>query len=705
MMPSTSLPVFEELFPVLQQLDGLLERSVKVANQLQQHKANAALSGSQPAMVEVGTHLAIPPSYPRYRPAQSTESPSSKVPSDSRLGALRRLFSLTDFDIDILLIALAPELDRRYEGIYAYLQEDARCGRPSVGLALDLLCENAAQKLQLRSHFAPTAPLFQHHLVKLVDPPHQNHPSLLASELILDASLVRYLFQESGLNEDLQASCSLMLNHNATERAVKELPAAQLRQVQALITNISTTEPLRLYLQSNDLMAVRQFAEAFAHQVQRPLLRVDLEQLAHEPGQFPQRLGWLMRDACLQQVVLCLHSVEALKREATAHLYSLLIEQLAEANVPIILAGQQPWQPSERASLGMVSLQLIAPDTAERSVCWQAQLASYGFTVKPETVTALADRFKLTSTQIKTAIATARNALNYELESVSIEEALFTAARNQSGHQLAKLAQVVQPKYGWDDIVLPKQQKTQLQEICLHMQHRHRVFDTWGFDQKLSLGKGINALFAGPPGTGKTMAAEVIASSLQLDLYRIDLSQVVSKYIGETEKNLNQIFTAAANANAILLFDEADALFGKRTEVKDSHDRYANLEVGYLLQQMEAYEGLAILTTNLKANLDQAFIRRLRFILDFPLPALEERRHLWQQVWPGELPLEAEIDWDMLAQRFELAGGSIRNIALAAAFLAANDTGKVSFLHIKQAIRREYQKMGKLLMDNMFIND
>ena len=198
------------------------------------------------------------------------------------------------------------------------------------------------------------------------------------------------------------------------------------------------------------------------------------------------------------------------------------------------------------------------------------------------------------------------------------------------------------------------------------------------------------------------MAAEVIANALQLDLYRIDLSQVVSKYIGETEKNLNLIFTGAAKANAILLFDEADALFGKRTEIKDSHDRYANIEVGYLLQQMEAYEGLAILTTNLKGNLDEAFVRRLRFIVDFPLPSIRERLRIWEKIWPDTLPIDPEINWQVLAEQFEITGGNIRNIALGAAFLAAEEEKKITSRYLKQAIRREYQKMGQPLMDSKF---
>ncbi len=691
----------EELLPALQLLDGLLERSLQMVESARNETAKLTELGSQDTVVQAQIELAIPPAYPRYRPAQSTDLPSSQITQNSRLGMLQEQFGLSMFDVDVLLIAIATELDRRYEKIYAYLQNDARCCRPSVDLALDLLSDNAAEKLQLRSHFTPTAPLLRHKLIQLVDPPQQHHPSPLAQELILDAAIVRYLLDEGGLAQDLHMSCSLTMPTTATVAAVEDQQAVWTEQIQALMSCAFVKTSLRLYLQSLDPVATAQFAQTLAKQMQLPLLMADLGKLAREPEHFPRRLQQLIRDSWLQQVLLYMHPVEALMKETTAYLYPLLLESLADVDIPIILAGCHPWQPSDKASVGITTLVLPTPDAAERCVCWQAQLARYDLKVKEETVIALADRFRLTPTQIENAISTAHNHLIYQLEPLSTEAALFKAARNQSGYQLAKLAQVIHPRYSWDDLVLPKGPKTQLNEICLHMQHRHRVLQTWGFDRKLSLGKGINALFAGPPGTGKTMAAEVIARSLQLDLYRIDLSQVVSKYIGETEKNLSQIFTAAASSNAILLFDEADALFGKRTEVKDSHDRYANLEVSYLLQQMEAYEGLAILTTNLKANLDEAFVRRLRFIVDFPLPSIDERRNLWQRVWPKETPLDSAINWEVITD-FELTGGNIRNIALSAAFLAANSTGQVKFEHIKQSIRREYQKMGKILMGNMF---
>jgi len=263
--------------------------------------------------------------------------------------------------------------------------------------------------------------------------------------------------------------------------------------------------------------------------------------------------------------------------------------------------------------------------------------------------------------------------------------------------RLDDLAQRIESTATWEDLVLPEQQRQTLKDIRAHVQQRAKVYQDWGFAGKGGRGLGTSALFSGASGTGKTMAAEVLAQELHLDLYRIDLSAVVSKYIGETEKNLRRIFDAAETGGAILLFDEADALFGKRTEVKDSHDRHANVEVSYLLQRMEAYQGLAILTTNLKGSLDQAFLRRIRFVVSFPFPDATGRAEIWQRIFPSLTPTEG-LDVNKLA-KLNAAGGNIRNIGLNAAFLAADAGEPVMMKHILQATRREYVKMEKTLTD------
>jgi SpoVK/Ycf46/Vps4 family AAA+-type ATPase len=268
----------------------------------------------------------------------------------------------------------------------------------------------------------------------------------------------------------------------------------------------------------------------------------------------------------------------------------------------------------------------------------------------------------------------------------------------QSRPRLEGLAQRIEPSATWDDLVLPEKQKQLLAQIAIHVRQRTKVYRKWGFASKGQRGLGISALFAGPSGTGKTMAGEVLANHLRLDIYRIDLSQVISKYIGETEKNLRRVFDAADEGAAILLFDEADALFGKRSEVKDSHDRYANVEVSYLLQRMEAYRGLAILTTNRRDALDTAFLRRIRFVVEFPFPEAAQRAEIWHRVFPRQTPTE-DLRIDRLA-RLSAAGGNIQNIAMGAAFLAADAGEPVRMSHLLSAARVEFTKIERPLTDS-----
>jgi vesicle-fusing ATPase len=280
---------------------------------------------------------------------------------------------------------------------------------------------------------------------------------------------------------------------------------------------------------------------------------------------------------------------------------------------------------------------------------------------------------------------------------VDVAAALRRLCRERARVRLDGLAQRIAPEATWDDLVLPAGHLELLHDIARHVRHRTQVYERWGFAERESRGLGVTALFAGESGTGKTLAAEVLAADLGLDLYRIDLSATVSKYIGETEKNIRRLFDAAEASGAVLLFDEADALFGKRGEVKDGHDRYANLEVAYLLQRMESYHGLAILTTNMRSHIDRAFLRRLRFVIQFPFPDRDQRADIWRRVFPAAAPLHG-IDPDALA-RMTVPGGSIRSIALSAAFAAAEDGTPVTVDHVMRAARVEYAKSERSLTD------
>lgn len=702
MTPAIDGPTSElnSLLPLLQRLDSRLESAIAAA-QLAYGTAPDPHQGLHIDEAEVDRLLSRESGAPAF---QGYTDPAPVVPlvisPDSRLAQLQQTYGLSDFDLEVLAIALAPELDRRYERLYAYLQDDVRCKRPTIDLALNLLCTDAVEKLERRSHFASTAPLLHHQLLHL-ESELTPKPTFLAQELHLDGQVVRFLLAQPGLDARLSTFCQLL---TATPEAQPErLGDLALHQVTQAWQN---QQPLRLYFWGRDRLPQRRTALALAHHLKAPLLRVELPRLVAAQVELEPTLQRVWRESEFHTALLYLDGLEAFTPEH--HLaYQALLRLVAATQTVVLLAGSNDWvSDATEPPLGVVVVLFPPPDFAQRRQCWQEHLgqsdrATPGkgdLHIAPADLDALADRFCLTTAQIAEAVAIARNTAQWQGLPTALPY-LFTAARAQAGHELQGLARKIEPKYDWNDIVLQPDARSQLQELCRQSQYRHVVYDAWQFDQKVSLGKGINALFSGAPGTGKTMAAEVIAHELQLDLYKIDLSKIVSKYIGETEKNLDRIFTAAANSNAILLFDEADALFGKRSEVQDAHDRYANIEVGYLLQKMEEYEGIALLTSNLRSSMDNAFVRRLRFIIEFPLPDEGDRRRIWQQVWPQSAPLEAEVDLDFLAQRLELTGAEIRNIALASAFLAASEGQPIQMGHLLQAVRREYQKMGKLLME------
>jgi SpoVK/Ycf46/Vps4 family AAA+-type ATPase len=338
-----------------------------------------------------------------------------------------------------------------------------------------------------------------------------------------------------------------------------------------------------------------------------------------------------------------------------------------------------------------MALDVMRPSHDEQHAVWQDKLGPAAVSLNGR-VDQLVAQFDVSAETIRTASLDALRTAN---DGDDIADLAWEACRVQARSRLDDLAQRIEATAGWDDLVLPEAQLQVLQEIVAQVQERVVVYERWGFGRKGDRGLGISVLFAGQSGTGKTTAAEVLARALKLDLYRIDLSSLVSKYIGETEKNLRRVFDAAEEGGAVLLFDEADALFGKRSEVKDSHDRYANIEVSYLLQRMETYRGLAILTTNMRKALDTAFLRRLRFVVQFPFPDAAQRTEIWERVFPPATPKE-NIDAGKLAQ-LNVSGGNIRNIALHAAFLAASAREPVRMEHVLRAAEREYAKLEKVL--------
>jgi SpoVK/Ycf46/Vps4 family AAA+-type ATPase len=619
-----------------------------------------------------------------------------------RLVELARLLDLTAFDADVVLACLAPELDRRYERLFAYLHDDVTRRQPTVDLVLNLLCPDLAGRVALRARFSQVAPLLGHHLVQLADEPDRRSPSLLARTLRLDPRVARFLLGDDAVDDRLQPYARVVTDPVSLDELV--FPEAFRRQLSQLVEHAGRDgADLVLYCQGPYGVGKRTAAAACCHALGAALLVVDGSRLAAgDVEEFATLARLVDREARLQGALLYWEDFDALLAEGKdAHLATLL--PILEAHPgPAFLSGTSTWEPVDALhGVNFVRLPFPQPGYQERLRLWRATLAGdAGAVLDPGLdLPALANKFRLSGGQIRDAAATARSlALARAPDAPLLAPAdLHAACRLHSNPRLAELAQKITPHYGWADIVLPDDQMAQLREVYDQVQYRATVYEAWGFDAKLATGKGLSILFAGPPGTGKTMAADVLARALGLDLFKIDLSAVVSKYVGETEKNLARIFAEARTSNAILFFDEADALFGKRTQVRDAHDRYANVETSYLLQQVEEYDGVVVLATNLRGNLDEAFARRLHATVAFPVPGVADRLRIWERVWPAATPREAGLDLEFLARRVEVAGGSIRNIALAGAFLAAADGGVVTMRHLLRAARREYQKVGKLL--------
>jgi len=699
-----NLPV-AALCIALCRLDRLLDCATQAVQAERGMEGPSPFRGLFVSKDRVARLLSQEPGAGEFRAPQRilAENLNEILPSDSPLLWIKDTFGLSGFDADLILLALAPEIDLRYEKIYAYLQDDITRKRPTVELALNLLCASPEEKLRRRFHFSSSAPLICNGLLQLLADPSQAEPVSLAHYLKLDDSVARLLLGQVSLDARIASFAELI--EPAEEWDQLPLDSNLKRALPRLIAEARKGHGPRCFLfQCAARREACQVAEALAKVAGLRLLSAHLDRMPEAARSDPP---WklLSREAHLNGAILHICGIEDLRGQDSGLRREALFAELASRPGITILAGASAWVP--HASSEIMPVVFRSPGLAERRACWERKLDELGMNAEARDLDKIAARFRLSSSQIAQAATAARLSLRWQAaqsspgedctepdSSLSLED-LSAASRGQCGQELAALARKLESRCGWEDLILPSDPKDQLREICLQAEYRAVVFGDWGFDRKLSLGKGLNVLFCGPPGTGKTMAAEVIAGELGLDLYRIDLSQVVSKYIGETEKNLDRIFTAAEQSNAILFFDEADALFGKRSEVRDSHDRYANIEISYLLQKMEEYQGISILATNLRQNLDEAFVRRLQAIVEFPFPDEQYRRLIWDRVFPHEAPLGEDVKFDVFAREVRLAGGNIKNMALAASFLAAADQGVIHLSHLVQAAHREHQKLGR----------
>ncbi|HEX6747822.1 MAG TPA: ATP-binding protein [Longimicrobium sp.] len=685
-----------ELLPALARLDERLRAAVAAARE-EGAGAGPPLPGLFVAAEVAEALLSREPGAPLGD--GGGEPLCASVPAGGRIAWLAEAFALTPLDLDLLLVALAPELDLRYERIFAFLQDDVARRRPTLDLALSLLCGDPEEKLAARARLAPSSPLVSEGLLHLVPDPSHPAPPLLAHFLRADEQVVRLVLGPAGIDPRVSAFCRVAIPPPSPDLPLPAETGEGLASLAALAWG--ERRPLRVLLHGPEGAPLRRVAEGLASAAGALLLAADLERAESIT---PELLRVLFREAWLQGAVLFVDGIAALRGREGGRDFRAFLRALAADGGVTVVADEVAWTGAvaraDELPADLVSIPVPLPGFDAARAFWTRALAGAGCVLDGEEIDALAGRFRLGPDEIEAAVhAASAEAAWHSPGAAPSADDVYAAARSLAARDLGALAAKLEARYGWDDIVLPPDQMAQLREVCDQAVHRPRVYGDWGFDRKHSLGKGLNVLFSGPPGTGKTMAAEVIARELRLDLFRIDLSQVVSKYIGETEKNLSKIFERARTSSAILFFDEADALFGKRSEVKDAHDRYANIETGYLLQKMEEYDGIVILATNLRQNLDEAFLRRMHVIVEFPMPDEEHRRRIWEGAFPAQAPVGGDVDFRLLARELSMAGGNIRNIALAAAFRAAANGGVIGVPHLAHAARREFQKLGRTWSD------
>lgn len=682
-----------ELYAALARLDLRLRRAVDGQRDVLIERARDPFRGLYISDGDVDELLAngIPPEAAE----QCLDGPVSVLAPG--LARIAERFGLDTFEQEALLICLAPDVDLRYERLYAYLQDDVTRRRPSVDLILRLLSPTLDQAMIDRFALGPNGRLLREGLLVPCDENTTNLP-LLARPLRVDERILEFILGSAALDARLTPFGEVI--EPGPWRAFLDVPGAVPERLAELIGSTDARYPTGpvVYLRGTPGSARLATVRTAGRRANRPIVLIDLAAL-FVLGKPPpaQALTLATREALLRDAVLTLDGFDLILGEdepatlARNHLRQLLTRRSG----PTLLLGEARWEPAAwlpEARAMRVDLPSLGPSA--RVHLWREQLDGR---LPADEVTDLAARFRLDGDAIQAVIASAQLRANWRGADEAAPADFRAAAAAIAAPPLEGLAKRVEPRYGWDDIVLPADALAQLRELCARARHATIVLEQWGFGRKHARRGGVTALFAGQPGTGKTMAAEIVAGALGLELYRIDLSAVVSKYIGETEKNLERIFRAADRGDAVLLFDEADAIFGKRSEVRDAHDRYANVETAYLLQRLEAYDGLAILTTNLRGNIDEAFVRRLDFVLEFPMPEEAERLAIWRLALPPEAPLGDDLDLTFLARKFRLSGGHIRNIALAAGFLAAADGGVIAMRQLARATRREYQKIGKMV--------
>ncbi|MEL6940835.1 MAG: ATP-binding protein [Cyanobacteria bacterium J06598_1] len=649
---------------------------LKLLQQIDRVRANATPPTERRRFQKAPPTPSSTVSEPTLKEAAEKRAAAAKTDPPSALAQLTQLFDLSDFEQNVLLLCAAVELDTQICELCAQAQGDPNRPYPTFALALSLFDHPTWDALSAEQSLR---------YWQLIQVTRISTQPLSTSPLQIDEHIVDYL---KGVRV-LDSRLSPFLVPLSLPTQPIELPPSQVDVVSAIATHLQNPASTTIQLVGADSVSKQVVIQQVASSFGLYLYRLPIELLPTHVEALETLIRLWQRESRLMPVLLYLdahHTNDAKYLGPESALHRFLLKNVSLC----FLSLQDIHHPLEATSL---AIDISKPTPEEQQILWEQLIGA----VSPQSPAILAEQFSLNTASIQRIASrlpqkqpTHPEQPEKHLEK-HLEKQLWQDCLASTRPQLDRLAQRLTPVATWDNIVLPPEETDLLKQISQQIKQRNIVYQNWGFRQQMNRGLGISVLFAGESGTGKTMAAEVIANDLQLNLYRIDLSAVVSKYIGETEKNLRRLFDAAEDGGAILFFDEADALFGKRSEVKDAHDRHANIEINYLLQRIEAYSGLAILATNLKQSIDNAFLRRLRFVVTFPFPNPKERQTIWQRAFPSATPV-APLDYKRLA-RFNLTGGNIHNIALNAAFLAAQAKSDITMSLVLAAARSEFRKL------------
>ncbi len=646
-----------------------------------------------------------------------------------RLNRLQHIFGLSDLGKEVLLICLLPELDDRYRRLYAYLLDDASRTQPTIGLIMQilrlyLLTQKAWAAKWPWYLFEASAPLIKHQLVRISEP--RGEGPLLSRSIRIDDRIKSYLLGSDQV--DARLDDVILQSDQAVSWQELVVDDDKLSQLQSLVQRLRES-PTTLFLQGPYGSGRLKAARALCTAARLPLLTVDVSKALQGSLPWEALVELAYREALLQDAAIYWSNVELLLEDQFQRQWDCLSKASEKFKYPDkaseefkyldFLASKKSWDPAGRfQNKVFIQLNFPVPHYNLRIRLWECYLPPTEHFADPALNRSalakdLANSFQFTEGQVLDALTTAYSeAFKRSPSAPYLTPAdIYEGCRRQSSRKLIDFTRRIEPRttLTFEDLILPETNKCQLEELRSRISHRNHVYVELGLGQRLSLGKGLIALFTGTSGTGKTMAAELLACEQGVDLYKVDLSAVVSKYVGETEKNLGRVFADAEDANAILFFDEADSIFGKRGEVKEAQDRWANMEVNYLLQRVEEYDGTVILASNLKQNIDEAFRRRIQVLVDFPFPDEEARLHIYKGMFPNNIIHPTDEELDKLARQFKLSGGSIKNVVVDAIFRAVASKNqlrdcevRVKTGHLVLAIAREYQKLGKPLTKGEF---